>query len=179
LVPRSIRDELCERIAAEADKMNWDYLAQARKTATLSEWAARDDIGGRLGPLLGSDAQVRVWIKDVALKRRSRNRKPTARLVVERALGGEYHPTRGTEGIKPHHCHANGLGETYVCWGPPSQAKHLFWAAMNAVVCEAGLDEACVVLVSPVAGATPGDHRANLERLAQRCGLQLAWMSFP
>ncbi len=177
LVPDATRRAVIELIGAEAREADWEHLTQADKTAMLSRWVTRGDVGGVLRPLLGSDGEVRVWVKEVALKRSLHGRGPTASSVISAALGPAAAPADSTVGDKPSHCLALSEGESvYVCWDRSANAKHLFWAALNALEGEMSPLRAVVAFVETTADATPDDRRQTLERIARRCGLTVTWI---
>jgi hypothetical protein len=177
LVPVALRDRVIASISAEARARDWDHLAQSDKTALLSRWVNSDSIGGLLRPLLGSDAEVRVWITDVALKRRSRTLLPSAEVVSRAALGPAVEVLPGSAGIKPAHCLAGLSGETYyLCWDRVSNVRHLFWAAVSAREDVKGLQGSVVAIIVSVASTTEPSARSRIERIAACCGLELKWL---
>jgi hypothetical protein len=130
-----------------------------------------------LRPLVGGDAEVRMWLKEVALKRRARARQPNPDAVLRELFNEEGRIVDGSIGTKPHHALVqNGARRYYVCWGPQANAKHLFWAALNAREDDASLAEVWVVVVDTIASPTRVERRARLSSLAERCGLKIDWM---
>jgi hypothetical protein len=177
LVPEHVREEILGLIAKEANDADWDHLPQADKTSRLSQWVDDPRVGGVLRPLLDSDGAVRLWLKDVALKRRSRQLQPDAGLVVSRVFRNGSRPAADSIGIKPPHCLVESeSGLLYVCWGPQTNAKNLFWAALNAPAERPDLRETHVIIVDRGASRTPPDRRLRLETLAGRCGVRIAWL---
>lgn len=178
LVPRAVREQILELVTREADHVGWDHLPQSDKTAKLAEWVEAPEIGGVLKPLLGGDADVRVWLKEVALKKRSRLLQPDAQRVAGFLFPEGFELEDGSAGIKPHHCVVRrSTGRYYICWGAHANAKHLFWAALNARFEYGELGGEYVVIVDRAASVTPPDRKARHERLAVRCGLHIAWVS--
>ncbi len=176
-MPATVRRQMIDLVGGEARDADWEHLAQSDKTSMLSRWVARQDIGGVLRPLLGTDAEVRVWVKEVALKKGLGEGGPSAGLVVAAALGTEASQNHNSFGDKPSHCRAMAGGESvYVCWDRSANAKHLFWAALNALEGKMAPARAVVAFVEPAADPTPDDRRRELERLATRCGLTVRWI---
>lgn len=174
-MPTAIRERIVAVIAGEA--IGWEHLPQADKTAMLGRWVIRADVGGALRPLLGTDAEVRMWIKDVALKRRARALLPTADAVARAALGDDARIRPKSAGIKPAHCIAATVdGSVYLCWDRAVNAKHLVWAAMLARDDQPRFHRVMVALIESAPSLTPLSDRARLERIAGRCGVEIRWI---
>lgn len=179
LVPDAVREQLVARISDEADKVDWDHLPQSDKSTRLGQWVDDPAVGGVLRPLVGSDGDVRVWIKEVALKTRSRRQQPIADEVVAALFSGSALVERSSVGIKPHHCIcAIGNERHYVCWGVDSNVRNLFWAAVNACFDDPGLASVIIVLVNHGALMTPAHRRKRFQELASCCGVQVVSLSF-
>jgi hypothetical protein len=177
LVPRSVREQIVAQVEADADSADWNHLAQADKSAMIARWVAAPSIGGVLLPLLGSDAHVRLWVKDVALKRRARSLLPGADAVVAAVFGSEASVVPGSPGIKPAHCVATIDGRTwYVCWDRAANAKHLLWAALQEADSRTDLTGALAAFVESVTDFTPEASRARIERIAAKCGVKVRWV---
>jgi len=177
LVPAVVHDSIIELIGVETEAADWDHLGQADKTAMIGRWVARADVGGVLRPLLGSDAEIRVWVKEVGLKKRRRSSLLCARAVVDATLGPDVSIDPARTGDKPPHCVADApAGSAYLCWDRPANAKHLIWAALSALEDRHDLTTAMVVLIDTVAERTTPDRRARLDRLARRCGVSIRWI---
>lgn len=177
LVPAVVHDAVIEIIGNETEASDWEHLAQADKTAMIGRWVVRADVGGVLRPLLGSDAEIRVWVKEVGLKKRRRSSLLCARDVVDATLGAGLKIDPARTGDKPPHCVADGpAGPAYLCWDRPVNAKHLIWAAVTALEDHHDLSTAMVVFIDTVAERTTPDRRVRLERLACRCGVSVRWI---
>lgn len=177
LVPKDLANTLLSRVSEEAERVDWDHLPQASKTEQLARWVDDPQIGGVLRPLVGGDAETRMWLKEVALKRRARAKQPDSEAVVAQLFKAPWEILDGSTGTKPHHTLVNAGGRRcYVCWGPRANAKHLFWAALNAREDDRGLSEAWVVIVDTIASRTPNDWRVRLTALADRCDIKIDWM---
>lgn len=177
LVPENIRTAVLLKIQQEADEIGWDSLTQIQKTDTITRWIRNPNIGGILGPLLGGDAEIRVWLKDVALRQRARNRQPGAIEVASRLFPIGFELVPGTAKDKPPQCTVRVSDcLVFVCWGVRSNAKHLFWAALNKRVSRDQVDRIMVVLVDRGSSVTPPDEVARYESLANVCGVNLAWI---
>jgi hypothetical protein len=179
LVPDHVQAKLLPLIWQQANEADWDHLSQADKARLLESWIAADAVGGVLRPLLLTDAAVRLWLKDVAIKKRARARMPSAATVVAAVLPPSATVIDGSEGIKPHHCRALlSDGQTaYLCWGAVGNAKHLYWAALTALMDDQALGVGVVVFVDFGASSTARGNKRRLEALAQRCGVEIRWLS--
>lgn len=177
LIPAALREVLVARITEDADEADWDHLSQAHKTAQLSRWVDNPEIGGVLQPLVGGEADLRVWIKEVALKMRSRRGKPTAAEVIGALYQGSAIVEEHSIGFKPHHCVVVWDGSRhYVCWDVDSNARNLFWAAVNSCVDDPNLEAAVVAFIAHGASMTPAHRRKRFEDVAGRCGVRAVWL---
>jgi hypothetical protein len=174
LVPLELGDRLVAEVRRLADAADWDNLSQRDKTAMLSRWVHDDQIGGKLKPLVGGEAETRLWLKEVALKRRARAKGPSAENLAAWALSNAVPIKVADVGIKPHHCTAvdNEGRRHYLCWGPAVNLKHLLWAAINAQLDE---PELCpvVVIVERLSSPTSRHRRERFEAIARRCGVRM------
>lgn len=175
LVPAGLRERIVSYIAAEAK--DWDHLAQADKTTLVGRWVQSAAVGGVLRPLLGGDAEVRVWITDVALKRRARSLLASPEDVAQAVLGDGAQVRSGSAGLKPAHCVAtNDKGVFYLCWDRAVNMRHLFWAAVCSRVDMTDLDGSIVAIIDPLASSTEPSARARLEKVAEACGIGVRWV---
>lgn len=176
LVPAAVRNEVIAQIVVEAADEDWDHIPQADKSALIARWVAAPQIGRRLAPLLGSDAEVRLWIKDVGLKNRARGLLPPAADVARAVLGEDAVVRPKSVGIKPLRCVADDAGTaTFIAWDRVANAKHLVWAAL--VKRDEGFAGAIVIaFVERVTALTPQPERERIERIASPCGLTVRWI---
>lgn len=181
LVPDHIQARVLPVVWDQADAADWDHLSQADKARLLEGWIEADDVGGLLRPLLLNDAAVRLWLKDVAIKKRARARMPGAGTVVRAVMPLDAYVVNSTEGIKPHHCQVTFDDDrrAYVCWGEAGNAKHLYWAALNALLDDPGLERGFVVFVDFGASTTTPAQKMRLEALAVRCRIDVKWLTVP
>lgn len=180
LVPLEVRERILQQIVSEADAADWDHLIQTEKTAMIGRWVRSVDIGGVLRPLLGGDAEIRVWLKEVALKHRSKAHRPTAKEITSRLFPQGCRVVESSIKEKPPQCIVEtSSGRHFVCWGDYRNAKHLFWAALDAKVSELLLNDAYIVIVEHGASITPPDRRARYERIADLSRVKIAWTSVP
>lgn len=66
-VPEKIRQEIKEKLWAEADRLDWSSLSANDKSRYYGIWTETKDVGGRLAMYM-DPRQVRVYIKDTLLK---------------------------------------------------------------------------------------------------------------
>jgi hypothetical protein len=177
LIPPDVRVRLIARVGAEAEAADWEHLTQADKSSMIARWVTSPAVGDVLRPLLGTDAEVRLWIKEVAIKRHARSLLPGADDVVAAALGDAAGVVPGSVGIKPAHCLARADGGTwYVCWDRAANAKHLVWAALQAADADRGLAGVLVAFVEGVTDQTPDGPRSRIERIASKGGVEVRWI---
>jgi hypothetical protein len=178
LVPEHIQSKVLAVVWREADDADWDHQTQAEKARLLERWISSEDVGGLLSPLLLTDAAVRLWLKDVAIKKRARSKMPNAHAIValSHITGSVVVPSAG---IKPHHClvDLDEGGRMYLCWGTAANAKHLIWAALNARLDQAAVTGSRVVFIDFGLSATKPAQRERLRLIAQRCDVGIEWLS--
>lgn len=176
LVPAAVRRQIIDRLVVEAGDEDWDHLQQADKSALIARWVDAPEIGRRLAPLLGSDAEVRLWIKDVGLKNRARGLLPQAADVARAVLGDEALVRERSVAIKPLRCVADCDGRaTFIAWDRVANAKHLVWAGL--VKRDEGFaGDIVIAFVEKVTELTPQPERERVERIAARCGVTVRWI---
>ncbi|VDB00462.1 hypothetical protein S1OALGB6SA_1544 [Olavius algarvensis spirochete endosymbiont] len=170
------------KLYADAQAIDWEHVTSADKTARYAHWLDDPLVGGLLGQWM-SPEEARVWIKDGPMKEYVRAiagfgpfaqyldehpRGPTA--MVRLALGKEWTPVSGTEGVKPLHCDAtSGSGTVRLIWGPSRDFKHLLWAALEASD-RNKKKEVKIAVFDTVAHPTSSATKAPHERFCTRCG---------
>jgi hypothetical protein len=142
----------------------------------IAKWVESEEIGGILRPLLGGDAEVRIWLKDVALRRRSWRKAPDATVIADQVFGADSSHVLRT-GKKPSHAIVEHNGQQhYVSWGPYANVRNLFWAALNAQL-EDGIASARVAVIER-GTITPPDRRARIDILGRLTGIDVRWLNF-
>lgn len=182
LLPPAVRDEVVRAIYADADRLGWQTLPLADRTATFNRWIEAERVGGLLTRFMTPE-QARSWIKDGPMKEYGRALRGAGRFaeygrqggtgpldVVRHALGPTATVVDGSLGSKPLHC----LGEindttAYVAWDHARNFKNLLWAGLRASALD-GLDAHLVVLAPP-GTASPSELVKEQQKLAERCGL--------
>lgn len=182
LLPAAVRAQVVRAIYADADRLGWQTLPLADRTAAFNRWIEDERVGGPLTRFMTPE-QARSWIKDGPMKEYGRALRGAGRFaeygrqggtgpadVVRQALGPAATVVDGSVGSKPLHC----LGEvngttTFVAWGDNRNFKNLLWAGLRASALD-GLDAHLVVLEPPGA-ASPTDLVKEQQTLASRCGL--------
>jgi len=182
LLPAAVRERVVRAIYADADRLGWQTLSLADRTATFNQWIEDDRVGGPLTRFMTPE-QARSWIKDGPMKEYGRALRGAGRFaeygrqggtgpvdVVRHALGPTAAVVDGSLGSKPLHC----LGEvdgtaSYVAWGDNRNFKNLLWAALRASALD-GVDAHLVVL-EPPGTASASELVKEQQKLAERCGL--------
>lgn len=182
LLPTAVRAKVVRAIYADADRLGWQTLSLADRTATFNRWIDDDRVGGPLTQFMTPE-QARSWIKDGPMKEYGRALRGAGRFaeygrqggtgptdVVRHALGSSATVVNGTIGSKPLHCLADVDGVTsYVAWGDDRNYKNLLWAGLRASTLD-GVDAHLVVL-EPPGTAGPADLIKQQRALADRCGV--------
>ena len=182
LLPPAVREQVVRAIYADADRLGWQTLPLANRTATFNRWIEDERVGAPLTRFMTPE-QARSWIKDGPMKEYGRALRGAGRFaeygrqggtgpidVVRHALGPSATVVEGSVGSKPLHCVGESNGTTaYVAWGDNSNFKNLLWAALRASTLD-GLDAHLVVL-EPPGTASPPELVKEQQKLAERCAL--------
>jgi hypothetical protein len=182
LLPAAIREQVVRAIYADADRLGWQTLPLADRTAIFNRWIEDGRVGGPLTRFMTPE-QARSWIKDGPMKEYGRALRGAGRFaeygrqggtgpvdVVWHALGPTAIVVDGSYGSKPLHCHGKIDGTTaYVAWDHSRNFKNLLWAGLRASALD-GLDAHLVVL-EPPGTASPSELVKEQQELAERCGL--------
>lgn len=80
-VPKNIREEVRDKLWAEADQLTWASLSATEKSQQYTIWTGSREIGGRLSAFM-DPRQVRVYIKDTLLKAYTRKNLGDVALVL-------------------------------------------------------------------------------------------------
>lgn len=182
LLPPAVREQVVRAIYADADRLGWQTLPLADRTATFNRWIEDERVGGPLTRFMTPE-QARSWIKDGPMKEYGRALRGAGRFaaygrqggtgpndVVRHALGPTATLVEGSLGSKPLHCLGAIDGATaYIAWDHSRNFKNLLWAALRASALD-GLDAHLVVL-EPPGTASPPELVKEQQKLAERCAL--------
>lgn len=181
-LPTEQVESVVKALYADADRLGWEHLAPAMRTAQYDKWVTSDEIGGVLTSFMTSE-NARSWIKDGPMKEYSRAVQgagryarfgsahgPSALQIAVHALGASAAVIDGTLGVKPFHCLVNtteGNPRTYVAWGSAKNFRHLVWACLVHLADNPGDDATVVVtetMADPTTAATKSRHLAIADR---------------
>lgn len=170
-VPAHVRQEVKERLWAEADRLSWSTLSTTDKSRYYTLWTETEEFGGRLDRYMDA-RQVRVYIKDTLLKSYARETSANpaqARRVLDIAEEAQIAQTY----IKPH-----GLllvDERQIAWSKASE-----WKATLMALHERGFDRGTpYAAVFTESGAKYGlqAQRLVVENAAQKLGIErVVWL---
>lgn len=170
-VPQHIRDEIRDRLWAEADRLNWSTLRAPDKSRYYSIWTETKDLGGRLAVFM-DPRQVRVYIKDTLLKSYAREAmadeaRPYRVLgIAEGALALESY-------IKPHGRLLDDKRQ--IAWSRASEWKATLMALHERSFAR-GKPHAAVFFESGARFATDSD-RAVVTDAARKLGIErIIWL---
>ena len=182
LLPAGIVRRVVEKLYRDAQRVGWLNLTPRDRNRQYTTWLDNQEVGGLLLRFVKRDG-ARVWIKDGPMKEYARALAGVGRFkdyasgsgaspdrVVRAAVGKECTVLKDSVGIKPLHCLTeNKDGEqTWVCWGPPKDFKHLLWAAICRAVDAS--DVAChVVVIESVERTTDAAEQRRRLALAAHC----------
>jgi hypothetical protein len=171
-VPDSIRAEVMERLARNADQVGWLALSAAAKSRFYANWTKDPAIGGRLARYL-EPAAIRHYIKDALMKPYCRARRADPAPVLG-LLGVS--PSVGVRRsfIKPHGCELDD--GRVVCWGRANTWKLVLMAVYERSFDRPGATPHGAVLTESAAHFNGQSPRAVVEAAAKALGVEkLAW----
>ncbi|AGM02894.1 hypothetical protein AORI_0305 [Amycolatopsis keratiniphila] len=169
-----MRDQILYAMYSQAEKLDWELLSNSKKTEQYRQWVDDHEVGQAM-LRYGAEKDVRVWLKDVAMKEYARaqegigsyvryipNRFKGTEEIVSAALDSSWTVKPDSVVIKPNRCTAiKGSFSRLVVWGRPSSFKDLFWAALTAT--KGGGDEAVIVMTT-----RDGENISDGERELQK-----------
>ncbi|NUT47889.1 MAG: hypothetical protein HOV94_11355 [Saccharothrix sp.] len=158
-LPPDKRDQILYAMYRRADEVDWQLLANGKKTDQYRKWVDDREVG-QVMLMYGAEKDVRVWLKDVAMKEYGRAQEGLGSYVrylpkrfkgpeeiVNAALGKSWTVRDDSVIIKPNRCTAFRGGQSrLVVWGRPNSFKDLFWAALTET--KGGGDEAVIVVTT-------------------------------
>jgi hypothetical protein len=186
-VPPEQIEAVVKELYAAADRLDWEHLAPARRTAQYDKWVTEPPIGGVLAQYMSSE-NARSWIKDGPMKEYSRARLgagryaqfgpangPTAEQIVSHALGATTSLVSKSVGIKPFHCLATTNGDTtYLAWGDARNIRHLVWACISYLA-ERPADRAVIVVLETLDHPTTSAEKARHSRIGKQCSIEIKY----
>lgn len=170
-VPTKIRNEIKDRLWAEADRLNWSALSPKDKSRYYTIWTEIEDLGGRLGQYM-DPRQVRVYIKDTLLKPYTRETSASPDMAF-RVLDIPAGTSTVATYIKPHgRLLADGR---HVAWSKATE-----WKATIMALHERSYGTGKpfgAVLTEAAAKFSTDQDRAVVEAAAQKLGVErIVWL---
>ncbi|ANN21217.1 hypothetical protein SD37_40300 [Amycolatopsis orientalis] len=173
-LPSQLRDQILYTMYSKAEELDWELLSNGKKTEQYRQWVDDDEVG-QVMLRHGAEKDVRVWLKDVAMKEYARaqegigsyvrylpNRFKGTQEIVNAALDPSWIVKPDSVVIKPNRCTAiKDASSRLVVWGRPSSFKDLFWAALTAT--KGGGDEAVIVVTT-----RDGENISDADKLMQK-----------
>ncbi|WP_196054795.1 hypothetical protein [Nocardia aurantiaca] len=148
-IPADTEMDVVRLIYAEGGEEARTGLTDAARTELYQKWTGDARIGGRLLPFLGTDDNIRVWIKNGPMKELSRalngvgkykdlvqNPASDVDVLVAKALrDGSWLVNSDSLKVKPlrvliHQAH-DEEHERWFTWAPVAHFKHLVWCALQ------------------------------------------------
>lgn len=165
-VPEKIRQDIKERLWAQADRLNWSALSSADKSRYYTIWTETEDVGGLLAAYMDA-RQVRVYIKDTLLKAYTRETSANPELAFRVLNISSDVPTMKIY-IKPH---GRLLADDrQIAWSKASDWKATLMA-LHERSFEAGRPYAAIFSNSAFKFATNKD-REVVESAAKKLGVE-------
>jgi hypothetical protein len=178
-LPPQLRDQILYAMYRRADEIDWELLSNTKKTDQYRRWVDDPEVGGQM-LLHGAEKDVRVWLKDVAMKEYGRaqeglglyvrylpKRFKGPQEVVNAALDISWLVKSDSVVIKPNRCKATREEQSrLVLWGRPGGFKDLFWAALTET--NGGDDEAVIVVTTRDGENISEDDKAWQKAIGER-----------
>ncbi|WP_216917296.1 hypothetical protein [Nocardia noduli] len=189
-IPSKIDMEVTRLIYAEGGEKSRTGITHAERTELYRTWTADARIGGRLLPYLGTDDDVRVWIKNGPMKELARAvngigkykslvQKPASNVdvLVVKALDENWIISPDTPKTKPLRVLINHADdeerEQWFAWAPVVGFKHLVWGALNTQARGDGRPWVLCV-VDTFAEQIDPETKTVHERIGRRLGLAVS-----
>ncbi|MEU4034464.1 hypothetical protein [Streptomyces collinus] len=186
-IPTDLEEEVVRLLYKRVGDLNWTYLTDNDRSSLYKAWTSDPAVGGRLLPFIGSEENIRLWLKNGPMKEYIRATygvgkwaplvvkpsTPASELVVM-ALGPGWKVDLESLDIKPlrviiRHEDDEEMEQRFA-WAPMRDFKHLAWAAIAAQASGDALPWVICTVDSFVRKITP-EQKATNERIAKRLGL--------
>jgi hypothetical protein len=186
-IPTDLEEEVVRLLYKRVGDLNWTYLTDNDRSSLYKAWTSDPAVGGRLLPFIGSEENIRLWLKNGPMKEYIRATygvgkwaplvvkpsTPVSELVVM-ALGPGWKVDLESLDIKPlrviiRHEDDEEMEQRFA-WAPMRDFKHLAWAAIAAQASGDALPWVICTVDSFVRKITP-EQKATNERIAKRIGL--------
>jgi hypothetical protein len=190
-IPREVERKVVAYLYSQAGEVDWGSMSPQEHSRQYGKWVSDPEVGGKLTEYL-TTTDARVWIKDGPMKEWSRARSGVGKYadliegaqnvqdaIVAAALGEGWEADKDSIKGKPLRLiatHATEERETVVVWGPPSDLKHLAWAALVAQA-DGDSRDWVLCIVGTLMNPTPANDKIAHQRVATRCGLRLTHIS--
>ncbi|MGK8505268.1 hypothetical protein [Nocardia asiatica] len=189
-IPADIEMDVVRLIYTEGGEDARNGLTDAERTRLYQKWTGDRRIGGRLLPFLGTDDNIRVWIKNGPMKELTRaifgvgkykdlvqNPASSVDELVRKALGSGWSVNADSLAVKPlrvliERDDAEEF-EQWFTWGPVRDFKHLAWAAIKTQA-EGDSRPWVICAVDSFGNRVESGKKATHERIAKRLGLVVA-----
>ncbi|PKV76453.1 hypothetical protein [Nocardia fluminea] len=189
-IPSHIDMEVTRLIYAEGGEKSRTGITHAAKTELYRQWTADPRIGGRLLSYLGTDDDVRVWIKNGPMKELARAvngvgkykslvQKPASNVdvLVAKALDASWIVNPDSMDTKPLRVLISHTDdeerEQWFAWAPVVSFKHLVWGALNTQA-RGDVRPWVLCVVDSFAERVDPSTKAVHERIARRLGLAVS-----
>ncbi|MGQ4414159.1 hypothetical protein ACN6LA_002137 [Streptomyces sp. SAS_269] len=186
-IPTDLEEEVVRLLYKRVGDLNWTYLTDNDRSSLYKAWTSDPAVGGRLLPFIGSEENIRLWLKNGPMKEYIRATygvgkwaplvvkpsTPVSELVVM-ALGPGWKVDLESLDIKPlrviiRHEDDEEMEQRFA-WAPMRDFKHLAWAAIAAQAGGDALPWVICTVDSFVRRITP-EQKATNERITKRLGL--------
>ncbi|MFJ3162697.1 hypothetical protein [Streptomyces kanasensis] len=190
-IPTEVEEAVLKLVYSQAADADWFAQSDDEHTRLYQRWTDDPKIGGRLVGHLGSAANIRPWLKDIAMKEYPRALRgetkyakyvsqPAATLeeIIEKSLGGDWELVPRSKRQKPMRAKARKIGaeddELHFVAGPSGSFKHLLWPAiLDRSNGETAPWTICVI--EPFSSPVTREAKALHDRVARFLGVRVIY----
>ncbi|WP_416562976.1 hypothetical protein [Nocardia testacea] len=188
-IPHDLEMDVVRLIYAEGGEEARTGVSDYQRTQLYQKWTSDSRIGGRLLPFLGTDDNIRVWIKNGPIKELSRavfgvgkykdlvrNPASSVDVLVHKAVGAGWMVNVDSLAIKPLRVliqrEDNEEIDQWFAWGRVNDFKHLVWAALKAQA-EGDSRPWALCTVGAFGGRATAEKEEVHKQIADRLGVGL------
>lgn len=171
-IPQNIKDDICTRVWAEADMVNWLRLGDVEKSRQYEKWMIDANVGEVIGQFL-DQRNIRVYLKDSVMKPYGRER--------TKGVGAIFHVLNIPEGevsrlewIKPHGRLL--YDQRCICWGPAKDWKSVLLSVYERAYRNPGAKPHAAVFLGPLGSMAQKSEQKLVATVAVKLGLEkIVW----
>ena len=173
IVPGQVRNEVRDRLWAEADRLDWAKLSTNDKARWFTRWTKSAEIGGKLAAFM-DPRQIRVYLKDTLLKGYARERMADPQRIFRILRLSNETETVETY-IKPHGVRLDD--GRIIAWSKAMDWKLTLLAIFERAFEDTSFTPHAAVLFQSATKHTTAEAREIVEEVARRLGVaRIIWL---